>query len=337
MKKLISVIVPIYNEERFLENCFCSIINQTYKNLEIILVDDGSKKIVADFCDSFEKKDNRVKVIHKSNGGLSAARITGYNASNGDWVTFVDDDDVLPLDAIERLVAGIDKDRDVEIVAGRRADLINVDEYAPINEFVTKYTSFTGREVCEKIPDDKQKSIITPLWGKIYKKAFLDKYDLCEYQELCSTIFFEDILMTPILYARALRIVLVNNIVYIHREVNTSISRSGKLSSFYYDQIESGNILLEFCKKERLEKFYSFQLSEYYKSILRIWCLIDDDKTLDNNLFLIYKQKICKYYQKYLRDYLIKSKDRIYVKFAFCCFLISKKIWKKIVKRKFIK
>ena len=93
MSDLVSIIVPIYGVEEYLNKCINSIINQTYKNLEIILVDDGSPDKCPEICDAFEKKDDRIKVIHKKNGGLSDARNAGLDIAHGDYFVFVDSDD----------------------------------------------------------------------------------------------------------------------------------------------------------------------------------------------------------------------------------------------------
>lgn len=95
MSDLVSIIVPIYGVEEYLNKCINSIINQTYKNLEIILVDDGSPDKCPEICDAFEKKDDRIKVIHKKNGGLSDARNAGLDIAHGDYFVFVDSDDWL--------------------------------------------------------------------------------------------------------------------------------------------------------------------------------------------------------------------------------------------------
>ncbi|OUQ56652.1 hypothetical protein B5E58_10530, partial [Tyzzerella sp. An114] len=95
--KKISVIVPIYNVEKYLNRCVDSIINQTYKNLEIILVDDGSPDNCGKICDEYAKKDNRIKVVHKENGGVSSARNVGLNIATGDYIGFVDGDDWIDL------------------------------------------------------------------------------------------------------------------------------------------------------------------------------------------------------------------------------------------------
>lgn len=100
----VSVIVPIYKVERYLEKCILSLTNQTYKNLEIILVDDGSPDNCPLICDEYAKKDNRVKVIHKSNGGVMSAWIEGFKQSRGKFVTFLDGDDTFQENAIEIMI-----------------------------------------------------------------------------------------------------------------------------------------------------------------------------------------------------------------------------------------
>lgn len=100
---LISVVVPIYNVEEYLETCIKSIISQTYKNIEIILVDDGSPDNCGKVCDEYAQKDNRIKVIHKENGGLSDARNAGIDIAKGKYITFVDSDDDILTEYIEYL------------------------------------------------------------------------------------------------------------------------------------------------------------------------------------------------------------------------------------------
>lgn len=100
---LISIVVPVYNVDKYLEKCLNSILNQTYDNIEIILVDDGSKDDSGKICDIYKEKDNRIKVIHKTNGGLSDARNIGIDNVNGKYITFVDSDDTIEKNYIEYL------------------------------------------------------------------------------------------------------------------------------------------------------------------------------------------------------------------------------------------
>lgn len=104
METLISIIVPCYNVESYLPICVDSILNQSYKNIEVWLVNDGSPDRCGDICDEYASKDDRIKVIHKSNGGLSDARNVAIDIASGEWITFIDSDDMVAPNYIERLV-----------------------------------------------------------------------------------------------------------------------------------------------------------------------------------------------------------------------------------------
>ena len=110
MKERISVVVPVYNVEQYLEKCVNSIINQTYKNLEIILVDDGATDKSGKLCDELAKLDNRIMAYHKKNGGLSDARNYGVERATGDYIGFVDGDDYIDAEMYEKLYEAIKKE-----------------------------------------------------------------------------------------------------------------------------------------------------------------------------------------------------------------------------------
>ena len=107
--ELVSVIVPVYKVEDYLRECIDSIINQTYKNLEIILVDDGSPDNCGEICEEYARNDSRITVYHKENGGLSDARNYGIARANGEFMTFVDSDDVIKANFVETLMGLIHK------------------------------------------------------------------------------------------------------------------------------------------------------------------------------------------------------------------------------------
>lgn len=111
----VSILVPIYNVEKYLEQCIESIINQTLKDIEIILVDDGSPDNCPQMCDNYAKKDSRIKVVHKKNGGLSSARNAGIEVATGDYIGFVDSDDYIELDMYEKMYI-IAKENNVDFV-----------------------------------------------------------------------------------------------------------------------------------------------------------------------------------------------------------------------------
>lgn len=104
---MISIIIPIYKVEKYLERCIESVLNQTYNNLEIILVDDGSPDSCGLICDKYREKDTRIKVIHKTNGGLSSARNAGIEIASGDYYMFVDSDDYIHADMVEKLLEAV--------------------------------------------------------------------------------------------------------------------------------------------------------------------------------------------------------------------------------------
>jgi glycosyltransferase involved in cell wall biosynthesis len=116
---LISIIVPIYNAELFLERCICSITNQTYSNLEIILVDDGSTDHSGSICEGFARKDSRIKVIHKENGGQASARNIGLENARGQYIGFVDADDYVAFDMYELLYKSIQFQNNTIAMCGR--------------------------------------------------------------------------------------------------------------------------------------------------------------------------------------------------------------------------
>ena len=173
MESVVSVIVPIYNVEDYLCRCVDSILRQTYKKLEIILVDDGSEDRCGKLCDEYAQKESRIKVIHKENGGLSDARNAGLEIAVGDYVFFVDSDDWIADNAIECLLAMFSKYDDVDIVMGSSVDVIEQEG----ENVETKYSVKLGSE--EKL--DKIKAMKDNLlngwaaWNKLYRRKLFDE------------------------------------------------------------------------------------------------------------------------------------------------------------------
>lgn len=190
---LISVIVPIYNVENYLEKCVYSIINQSYKNLEIILVNDGSTDNSGNIADYFAKIDNRVKVFHKENGGLSDARNYGVNKANGNYIGFVDSDDYINEKMYDHLYEIITaEDADVAecsfklVYDNHIRDFNNEEYYLVLNqeEYLKEYFKMEKvyGAVCWKLISSKiAKNIEFPV-GKYYEDAYyhLDLIDNAE-------------------------------------------------------------------------------------------------------------------------------------------------------------
>ena len=168
----VSVIVPVYKVEKYIKKCVNSIINQTYKNLEIILVDDGSPDKCPQICDDYAEKDSRIKVIHSVNQGVSCARNQGIKASSGEYVTFVDSDDWLPNHAIEQLVTAIEENN-ADFCFG------NTIEVGAIH---TARVFDVGRKCIDKSDEEEfisyiSKMYMTP-WGKLYRRQILEQSDI---------------------------------------------------------------------------------------------------------------------------------------------------------------
>lgn len=179
MSELVSIIIPIYKVEDFLEECVNSVINQTYKNLEIILVDDGSPDSCPEICDAFKNKDNRIKVIHKQNGGLSSARNAGIDFATGDWLMFFDSDDVLHPRTVERLLYCLDKSGDCKIAAftyQRFEEKYSFEEYNEENYRTLTYDEYVNVPLnviaCAKLyKTELFKNIRFPI-GKLHEDEF---------------------------------------------------------------------------------------------------------------------------------------------------------------------
>ena len=146
MLPLISVIVPIYNTELYLDKCMQSILNQTYRNLEIILVDDGSTDNSSQMCDLYAGKDSRIRVIHKENGGQSSARNVGLNVCTGDYISFVDSDDWIELDMYSTLVEQLEK-HGVDLAVSGRYDAYENSEVRRIGKQLGKNGVFSAYDI----------------------------------------------------------------------------------------------------------------------------------------------------------------------------------------------
>ena len=171
MKDLITIIIPVYKVEKFIRECIESVINQTYSNLEIILVDDGSPDKSGEICDEYAKKDSRIKVIHKENGGVSSARNEGIKWINGSYFAFLDSDDILDKQYIETLHNQIIKD-DSDICICKTNEFINSKELpAIVNNGIIKKFNFEKNDIESSIStimnDYYGSGVITKLYRKI--------------------------------------------------------------------------------------------------------------------------------------------------------------------------
>ncbi len=208
-----SVIIPIYNVEKYLRDCLNSVINQTYKDLEIILVDDGSPDKCGEICDEYANKDERIRVIHKKNGGLSDARNAGFSISHGDYIYFLDSDDYIIENAIEKMVSCIEKEK---------ADIVFFDSDTLYEDFPDpNYREYFVRSNCYRT--EKGSHVLRKQIGKqeyyscvqfhFFRRSLLEKNKL----KFVKDMMHEDELFTVLAYIRAERVAQLNEIVYVKR------------------------------------------------------------------------------------------------------------------------
>lgn len=213
MDELISVIVPIYKVEVYLDECIASIVAQTYTNLDIILVDDGSPDNCPQMCDKWAAIDSRIKVIHKKNGGISDARNAGINIAAGDYIAFVDSDDWIAPDMYKKMLSAI-QNESADICA---CGVVNAypDRHVPWNIPVL---SGTPEEILEKLYQDTTYPVAA--WNKLYTRKCWDGFRF-PVGKIC-----EDAFTTCFLLDKVEKIVQIKDNLYFYRIRENSIMTS---------------------------------------------------------------------------------------------------------------
>lgn len=167
---MISIIVPVYNVEKYLRYCIDSILSQTFTDFELLLIDDGSKDKSGEICDEYAKKDNRIKVYHKENGGVSSARNLGLNKANGEWVCFIDSDDIVLNTYLKNMVDAISNDNSM-ILSNYRGENMAVSKVKLDN--VTLYKD----EIVKYFIKNRVLDLSAP-YSKLYKVETIRKYSI---------------------------------------------------------------------------------------------------------------------------------------------------------------
>lgn len=224
----ISVIVPIYRVEEYLSGCLDSILNQTFRDLEVILVDDGSPDRCGAICEEYAKKDSRIRVIHKENGGLSSARNAGLDIAEGEYAAFVDSDDTVTPDCYEKLFRCAEK-YDADLVCGGRWDVSQrTGERAP-GLCPEKEEVVSGVELVRRI--FTWENLDSAAWDKLYRRELLNgiRYPL--------GVWSEDVPTTYRVALRAKKAVLCPERVYcyLHREGSITYSRISEKTFHFSD------------------------------------------------------------------------------------------------------
>lgn len=259
----ISVIVPIYNVEKYLSRCVNSILNSNYKNLEIILVDDGSTDSCGCICDEYKKKDNRIRVIHKKNGGLSDARNKGIDMATGDYISFVDSDDAIDNDMFDYLL---------KILLENQCD-ISVCNYITFSTMELPRSSqknsnrnlkvYTNEKALDILLDGKI-SHSDYAWNKLYKRDLFKNIRYPVGRKM------EDIGTTYKLYYIAKKIVIGDAIKYYYYQRNNSILGENSYLN-YKDNLELSITRYKFLKEKKLNINYINYEKDIIKKIIELY------------------------------------------------------------------
>lgn len=262
MNDLISVIIPVYNIEKYLHRCVDSVIYQTYSNLEIILVDDGSTDTSSRICDEYKNLDERIVVIHKENGGLSDARNVGFDISKGNCILFLDGDDWMVDSALEKMYFTMINEKANIVVSNYYYSY----EIKDIIAFVEKEDkSFNRSKAIEMLLINKE--IKNFAWGKLYQRDIIDEILFPKGK------LFEDVYWTHLVFNRIDKLVLLSEPLFYYRQRADSISYIFDLKKV--NILEGTFLRRKFIKQEWPEYLYLVDNSimslilELYKDSLK--------------------------------------------------------------------
>ena len=239
MHPLITVIIPVYKTELYVEKCVDSVLNSDYENIEIILVDDGSPDRCPEICDEICQKYDSVKVLHKENGGLSSARNAGLDIARGKYVTFVDSDDLITSDMLSEMYSIACKDNCRIVKLGM---ILTESEDYPIQECYekTEYVIVSSEQALHRIYTDPP-AIVT-ICGKLYDISLFDEFRFPE------GIINEDEYLTPRLFHACDKIALSDRIGYIYMQRPGDSIMRGKFSSKKMDILNIAEERIELFK-----------------------------------------------------------------------------------------
>ena len=283
---LISVIIPVYNVEKYLDSCVESVVNQTYKNLEIILVDDGSTDNCPALCDAWANKDARVKVIHKQNGGLSSARNTGLTIASGDYIGFVDSDDYISVYMYEVLLSLINE---------KKAEIAQCD-YFVYSDF-TKKSALYKKEISSKLVFDSHDAVKSMLTDGIITVICCSKLIKAS---IAKNVFFEegvineDVLWTYRILTESKTIVTSNEKLYGYFQRDGSIMNSSYTEK-RFDALKANRMRADAVKTDfpdlfpLAERTYAGSCMYHYQWL----CRLDDTEEYRSFRKRLHKMFVC--------------------------------------------
>ena len=291
---LVSVIIPVYNVEKYLKKCIESITNQTYKNIEIILVNDGSTDNSYRICQEFSEKDTRIVLLNKQNGGLSDATNYGLKFATGDYVVFVDSDDYVKSNYVESLYRMITKYK-VDVVAceysevsesGKVLKEVHFNEPQNINKL-------SGKRFLQYLYEDNYVANVVA-WNKIYKRSLFNsvRFEKGRYYE-------DEFLIVPMFW-KVKTIVLLRESLYYYVQREGSITQSAMNKKKIMDATASKAKRVNFLVDKNDPELFSLVVQDY-----KNWLI-----TISSNAYIFKDKKLKRKLQKIYRDLTKKQKAK---------------------------
>lgn len=295
MNKKVSIIVPVYNVEEYLSKCLDSIINQSYKNLEIICVDDGSTDKSGVICDEYAKKDSRIKVYHKTNEGVSSARNLALSASTGDYIGFVDSDDWIEPTMYETLVNAIEsKQADIAVCSFSKVYNNKIDKIQN-NQHIKEDILGISDILRYAFNPDNYRGFNIGIWNKLFTTKFLK---LCQFEEnlLCGQdfVFFVEATL------KSKSCVYIHNHLYNYYKRNDSNVRNQNLN-FRSLALKGYDIAIDKCS-DYDEVIWIKRYHCYYASTLAELAYEQGN--------LLELKKFQNEIRKYLDEYILTNKEK---------------------------
>lgn len=319
MNEVISIIIPVYRVEKYVAKCLESVIHQSYQNLEIIVIDDGSPDRAGEICDEYARMDSRIKVIHQKNQGLSAARNRGIHEATGDYIGFVDSDDyVLPQMYESMLKAIQENDADICI-----CDYIECNE----GQEDIELKGIQGTESVQMITTKKEKIKYSYLekyvhaivvWNKLYKREIWDKFLMPEIKA-----YEDEAIMYQVLYE-------AKSIAYLHEELYVYLRRkSGSITSSDFSErrmlrLDVLQEKMNFYRDKKEWEFFLEALFVYKTDILKVTYLIEKSNEYSLEMIEPYKKIYNRYCIRYL---MVKCKTSFQNKLSYLWYAFFPKMY----------
>lgn len=322
MDNLVSVVVPIYNVEKYLNRCLDSILSQTYSNIEIILVDDESKDSSSTICERYAKQDNRIKVYHKKNGGLSSARNFGINKAKGDWLYFIDGDDWIDINTISNLVNSA-IENNCQIAMGSYIFCSSEEEFKK-TDIVETVELYTPKEALSEMTSGLKYVFYAP--NRLFKKELFSdiRFPLDK--------LFEDMYTIYKVIDKADKIVYNSKAKYAYFQRNDSITHN-KFNSKQMDWYFALQQYKQFCLtnypelKEKLNNLVVFCCISLINKIL-----VTDKKLIHfKKEYTILFDEIKKDYKSYMLSNVPGLSINLKYKFSVTLLLISRKFYQTLL------